>query len=69
MYSLDHTLLFDPLDLDLDVTPDNIRACIIQKEYLKALVVCPLTTYLSPAQLFIELLYFCISLSFFFEVN
>eukprot|EP00026_Physarum_polycephalum_P000323 Phypoly_transcript_00323.p1 GENE.Phypoly_transcript_00323~~Phypoly_transcript_00323.p1 ORF type:complete len:955 (+),score=97.26 Phypoly_transcript_00323:2285-5149(+) len=38
VYSLDHALLFDPLDLDLDITTTNIRACVRHREFLKALV-------------------------------
>lgn len=42
IYSLDNTGMddFDPFDLDLDVTPQNIRAILKQKEpeYLKALI-------------------------------
>lgn len=40
IFSLDHTLLFDPLELDVDVTPHNILAALHKKEYLKSLVVC-----------------------------
>jgi len=38
IYSLDHTLLFDPLDLDIDITPANIQLALKNKEFLKALV-------------------------------
>ncbi|RMZ84087.1 hypothetical protein DV737_g1257, partial [Chaetothyriales sp. CBS 132003] len=42
IYSLDNTATedFDPFDLDIDVTPQNVRAILKQKEpgYLKALV-------------------------------
>ncbi|CCX09741.1 Similar to Periodic tryptophan protein 2 homolog; acc. no. Q9C270 [Pyronema omphalodes CBS 100304] len=39
IYSLDNTMLFDPFDLDIDVTPDNTRYVLKEdKDYLKALV-------------------------------
>jgi periodic tryptophan protein 2 len=39
VYSLDTELAdFDPFDLDIDVTPQNTRAVLAEKEYLKALV-------------------------------
>lgn len=39
IYSLDTQLAdFDPFELDLDVTPQNTRAVLAGKEYLKALV-------------------------------
>jgi periodic tryptophan protein 2 len=39
IYSLDERMIFDPLDLDVDITPDNILKTLKKKEYLKALVV------------------------------
>ncbi len=39
IYSLDTQLAdFDPFELDIDVTPQNTRAVLAEKEYLKALV-------------------------------
>ena len=38
IYSLDDTLLFDPFELDIDITPQNIEATLQSKNYLKALV-------------------------------
>ncbi|TPX59936.1 hypothetical protein PhCBS80983_g02148 [Powellomyces hirtus] len=38
IYSLDETLLFDPFDLELDITPDAILEALNDKEYLRALV-------------------------------
>ncbi|KAJ3145808.1 hypothetical protein HDU89_006860 [Geranomyces variabilis] len=38
MYSLDETLLFDPFDLELDITPEAIYEALADREYLKALV-------------------------------
>jgi periodic tryptophan protein 2 len=38
MYSLDTELAdFDPFELDLDITPQNTRAVLAEKQYLKAL--------------------------------
>jgi len=38
IYSLDDHLLFDPFDLDIDITPSLTLACLKRKEYLQALV-------------------------------
>jgi periodic tryptophan protein 2 len=38
VYSLDSSILFDPFDLELDITPDTIQESLENKEYLKALV-------------------------------
>ncbi|TPX32377.1 hypothetical protein SmJEL517_g04533 [Synchytrium microbalum] len=38
LYSLDETLIFDPYDLDTDITPEAIHTYISQHEYLRALV-------------------------------
>lgn len=38
VYSLDETLIFDPLDLEMDVTPVTTLEALAEKEYLKALV-------------------------------
>ncbi|KAM9567330.1 periodic tryptophan protein 2 homolog isoform 2-T2 [Guaruba guarouba] len=38
IYSLDSGLIFDPFELDIDVTPSNIRKTLHQKEYTKAIV-------------------------------
>lgn len=39
IYSLDEYLLFDPFDLEMDITPEKVIECIDEdKEYLKSLV-------------------------------
>jgi len=38
IYSLDAGLIFDPFELDIDVTPCNIRKKLHQKEYTVAIV-------------------------------
>ncbi|NXO94551.1 PWP2 protein, partial [Certhia brachydactyla] len=38
LYSLDSGLIFDPFDLDIDVTPSNIHKTLSQKEYTTAIV-------------------------------
>lgn len=38
IYSLDDTMVFDPYDLDMDVTPQNVRKTLANREYTKALV-------------------------------
>jgi periodic tryptophan protein 2 len=38
IYSLDNTMLFDPFDLDVDVTPATTLHALKEKDYLKALV-------------------------------
>ncbi|CAJ0641939.1 2030_t:CDS:2 [Entrophospora sp. SA101] len=38
IYSLDETLLFDPFDLEIDITPFSVLETLKSKEYLKALV-------------------------------
>ncbi|KAJ3236838.1 hypothetical protein HDU81_010303 [Chytriomyces hyalinus] len=39
LYSLDDAIMFDPFDLEIDITPENILAAIDDtKEYLRALV-------------------------------
>ncbi|KAJ7320622.1 hypothetical protein JRQ81_020133 [Phrynocephalus forsythii] len=38
IYSLDSSLIFDPFDLEIDITPSNIRKVLLQKEYTKAIV-------------------------------
>ncbi|XP_042724036.1 periodic tryptophan protein 2 homolog [Lagopus leucura] len=38
IYSLDAGLIFDPFELDIDVTPSNIRKKLHQKEYMMAIV-------------------------------
>ncbi|RUP36516.1 hypothetical protein BC936DRAFT_138469 [Jimgerdemannia flammicorona] len=37
IYSLDDALLFDPFDLEIDITPDSVLATLYSQEYLKAL--------------------------------
>nr|ASF90255.1 hypothetical protein SPAR04681 [Bartheletia paradoxa] len=38
VYSLDESLVFDPFDLDMDITPQSIVATLAEREYLRALV-------------------------------
>lgn len=38
IYSVDDTMLFDPFDLDVDVTPKNVLEILEEKNYLNALV-------------------------------
>lgn len=39
IYSLDSNLpVFDPFDLDIDITPQSVRATVEEKSYLKALI-------------------------------
>ncbi|KAF9971759.1 hypothetical protein BGZ73_005212 [Actinomortierella ambigua] len=38
IYSLDDTLLFDPFDLEIDITPETILETLDEKDFLKALV-------------------------------
>uniref|UniRef100_A0A8B9CCF0 PWP2 small subunit processome component n=1 Tax=Anser brachyrhynchus TaxID=132585 RepID=A0A8B9CCF0_9AVES len=38
IYSLDSGLIFDPFELDIDVTPSNIRKTLHQKEYAMAII-------------------------------
>nr|CAB3265326.1 periodic tryptophan protein 2 homolog [Phallusia mammillata] len=38
IYSLDSNLVFDPYDLDIDVTPQNIRKLLDNKDYSKAFI-------------------------------
>ncbi|KAJ3016699.1 hypothetical protein HKX48_003903 [Thoreauomyces humboldtii] len=38
IYSLDETLLFDPFDLEMDITPDAIFEALANQEHLRALV-------------------------------
>lgn len=38
IYSADQVVLFDPFDLDIDVTPESTLECLKEKEYLNALV-------------------------------
>lgn len=37
IYSVDDALLFDPIDLDIDVTPENTIQCLKDGEYLNAI--------------------------------
>jgi periodic tryptophan protein 2 len=39
VYSLDDNLIFDPFELDIEITPDTIHETLENKQYLKALVV------------------------------
>jgi periodic tryptophan protein 2 len=38
LYSLDKEIVFDPYELDVDITPSTILASLERKEYLKALL-------------------------------
>ncbi|KAF9581478.1 hypothetical protein BGW38_001484, partial [Lunasporangiospora selenospora] len=38
IYSLDDTLMFDPFDLEIDITPETIMETLEERDYLKALV-------------------------------
>ncbi|CDO93123.1 unnamed protein product [Kluyveromyces dobzhanskii CBS 2104] len=38
VYSVDETILFDPFDLDVDVTPQNVIQALDEKEYLNAIL-------------------------------
>ncbi|XP_077866137.1 LOW QUALITY PROTEIN: periodic tryptophan protein 2 homolog [Saccoglossus kowalevskii] len=38
VYSLDHSMTFDPYDLTVDVTPDTIRSNLFTKDYSNALM-------------------------------
>ncbi|NWU00989.1 PWP2 protein, partial [Urocynchramus pylzowi] len=38
LYSLDSGLIFDPFELDIDITPSNIHKTLSQKEYTMAIV-------------------------------
>ncbi|KAG0678652.1 U3 snoRNP protein [Pichia californica] len=37
VYSVDDSLIFDPIDLDIDVTPENTLLCLKEGEYLNAI--------------------------------
>ena len=37
IYSVDDSLIFDPIDLDIDVTPENTIQCLNEGEYLNAI--------------------------------
>jgi periodic tryptophan protein 2 len=37
IYSLDDTIVFDPFDLEIDITPDSVLETLEAKEYLRAL--------------------------------
>ena len=38
IYSLDHNLVFDPFELDLDITPQNVKVTLGKGEYSTALM-------------------------------
>ncbi|CAN3373846.1 hypothetical protein DIURU_004361 [Diutina rugosa] len=38
VYSVDDSVVFDPFDLDVDVTPESVKESLTDKEYLPALV-------------------------------
>ncbi|KAI8141777.1 WD40 repeat-like protein [Fennellomyces sp. T-0311] len=37
IYSLDDTILFDPFDLEIDITPETVMEALDEKEYLRSL--------------------------------
>ncbi|KAI7872555.1 putative WD repeat protein [Spinellus fusiger] len=37
IYSLDDAIMFDPFDLEIDITPESVMETLEEKEYLKAL--------------------------------
>ncbi|KAL0096596.1 WD40 repeat-like protein [Phycomyces blakesleeanus] len=37
IYSLDDSIMFDPFDLEIDITPESVMEALEEKEYLKAL--------------------------------
>lgn len=47
VYSLDEALLFDPFELDIDITKENILKTLHDRHYLKALVVLKYTCHVS----------------------
>lgn len=57
VYSLDETLIFDPFDLDIEVTPDTVRSTLAAGEHMKALTVLSLsyTNHLMPDQMSLRL--------------
>lgn len=38
VYSLDNNVMFDPFDLDIDVTPDNIRKTLKEENFSQAIM-------------------------------
>ena len=38
VYSLDHNLVFDPFDLEIEVTPESVSRSLEQQEYSTALM-------------------------------
>lgn len=38
IYSLDRSVVFDPFDLEVDVTPENVRLKLKEQEYMTALM-------------------------------
>jgi len=38
VYSLDSNLVFDPFDLDMDITPSNVKSTLARGEYSTALM-------------------------------
>jgi periodic tryptophan protein 2 len=39
LFSMDNSLIFDPFELDINITPQNLLSTLEEKEYLKSLVV------------------------------
>ena len=38
IYSLDHQVVFDPYDLEMDITPSSVRKTLEKKEYSSSLM-------------------------------
>lgn len=38
VYSLDNNLMFDPFDLDIDVTPENIKKTLKEENFSQAIM-------------------------------
>ena len=53
LYSLDKEIVFDPYELDIDITPTTILAALKRKEYLKALL---MSLRLSQAQVTVKVI-------------
>ena len=38
IYSLDHNLVFDPYDLEMEITPNNVKKTLQEEEYSTAVM-------------------------------
>lgn len=46
IYSIDHAVLFDPVDLDIEITPKTIKQTLKLRQFAKSLVVyCSLDVF------------------------